>query len=294
MEYLVKRILEKENLDYKEIKKATSGFTNVVYFTESLVVKIALVEDKKKKLKKEIDIYKNVKLNNMPKYITSGEIDDYLYLIISKVSGRGLYSVWHLLSNLEKERCIEQISNILKVFNMENATFLDEEYKLANWEEFVIGKLQDIKKGLEEIGLDTNKLSNFINNNSLFKENVYGLIYNDAHFDNFIYNDGNLSLIDFDRVVYAPIDYEMLIFKTMCDNPSKFVSEEDEDIVFDEDFLNVYDWFKKYYKELFEIPYVEERIKVYQFIYLCEQALKMKNREIGEGWAKDLLDGFDL
>ena len=47
--------------------------------------------------------------------------------------------------------------------------------------------------------------------------------------DNFIYNNGALGLIDFDRVRVCPIDYEMLIFKTMCGNPSKFASEEDED-----------------------------------------------------------------
>ena len=294
MRELIIRILGQESIAYQVIEKATSGFTNEVYFTDSMVIKIASDEEKKKKLEKEIEIYKNIKLNNIPKYIASGQIDNYLYLIISKVKGKGLYSVWHTLNNVERESCVQQIATTLEEFNKQNAMFLDEEYKLTDWEDFVIGKLKENKQGLEQLGIDTRKLSDFIENNNLFKENKYGLVYNDAHFDNFIFDNGTLSLIDFDRVVYAPLDYEMLIFKTMCDNPSKFASEEDEDIVFDEDFTQVYDWFKKYYKELFLIPNIDERVKVYQFNYLCGQALKMKNREIGDQWAKELVDGFDL
>jgi len=291
---LIERILEQESIAYQVIEKATSGFTNEVYFTDSMVIKIASDEEKKKKLEKEIEIYKNIKLNNIPKYIASGQIDNYLYLIISKVKGKGLYSVWHTLNNVERESCVQQIATTLEEFNKQDAMFLDEEYKLTDWEDFVIGKLKENKQGLEQLGIDTRKLSDFIENNNLFKENKYGLVYNDAHFDNFIFDNGTLSLIDFDRVVYAPLDYEMLIFKTMCDNPSKFASEEDEDIVFDEDFTQVYDWFKKYYKELFLTTNIVERVKVYQFNYLCGQALKMKNREIGDQWAKELVDGFDL
>ena len=40
------------------------------------------------KLEKEINIYKNIKLNNIPKYIASGQFDNCLYLIISKCVSR--------------------------------------------------------------------------------------------------------------------------------------------------------------------------------------------------------------
>ena len=294
MKQLIKRILDKEKLDYKQIKKSTSGFTNIVYFVDSMVIKIALNEEKKKKLAKEVNIYKNIKLNNIPKYIASGQIDNCLYLIISKIKGRGLYSVWHRLSNFEKEKCIEQIAKILKKFNNQNASFLDTEYKICDWENFVIGKLKENKQGLDKMGIDTGKIAEFLEHNNLFKENSYGLVYNDAHFDNFLYDSGNVFLVDFDRVIYAPIDYEMLIFKTMCDNPRKFASEEDEAKVFDEDFIQVYDWLKKYYKEIFMTQNIEQRIKIYQFNYLCEQALKIKNCEVGNQWAEELVNNFDV
>ena len=293
MKEIVKKILEKENIQYTNIQKATSGFTNIVYFVDNMVIKIAKEDVTNKKLEKEISIYKSVLLDNIPKYISSGKMDKYTYLIISKIKGSSLYSIWHTLNNEQREKCIAQIANILKVFNGQNTEFLSDEDRITNWEENVLDKLNTNVQGLEKLGIDIGRIKMFVDENiDLFKDNVFGLVYNDAHFDNFLYDDGTLYLIDFDRVMYAPIDYEMLIFKTMVDNPSKFASEQDEDNVFDEDFKEIYDWFKRYYPKMFNICNIDKRIKIYQFNYLCNQALTMKNRGVGDGWAKELAEWF--
>lgn len=65
----------------------------------------------------------------------------------------------------------------------------------------------------------------------------------------------------------------------MCDNPSKFASEEYEDNIKDEDYSNIYSWFKKYYKEMFATPNIEQRIKFYQYDYLINQAIKCKDKD---------------
>ena len=292
MEELVKDILKNENINASKIEKATTGFTNIVYFADEMVIKIAVDEDKKKKLSKEISIYQNINLNNIPKYISSGEINGYLYLIISKISGKSLYSIWHFLDDENRENCIKQIAETIKNFNNQNAEFLSNEYKIYDWEEYVLKELNENINKLNEREINTTKIIDFINNNELFKVNKYGLVYNDSHFDNFIYDNGNISLIDFDRVIYASLDYELLIFKTMCDNPSKFVSENDENNVFDEEFTKVYGWFRKYYDELFEFTDVEKRVKIYQFNYLIRQALNMKDKEFGNKWANELVSNF--
>lgn len=291
---LIKDILNKEKLNYNKITKVNSGFTSIVYFVDDMVIKLALQEEKKKKLKKEIDIYKNISLNNIPQYIGSGEFNNYIYLIISKISGKSLYKVWHNLTEIERENCIEQIAKTLKDFNKQNAEFLNSEYKIIEWEESVLGEFRYNINEIKKLGINTENVSKFVSITDLFKNNVFGLVYNDAHFDNFIYDKGKIYLIDFDRVVYAPIDYEMLIFKTMCDNPSKFASEEDEANVFNEDFIKVYAWFNKYYKEIFEIKNIDKRIKIYQFNYHCKHALNMNNREFSKEWLKELVDEFRL
>ena len=294
MEKLVRQILEKENIKYKELVKSTSGFTSMVYFADEVVIKIATEVEKKKKLKKEIDIYRNINLENIPQYLASGEFNDATYLIISKVKGKGLYSIWHKLDINEKENCVRQIADILKNFNKQDASFLDDEYKIIDWKSYVIEGLKQKIYGLEKMNIDTSKITKFIESNDIFDDNIYGLVYNDAHFDNFIYNEGKIYLIDFDRVMYAPIDSEMMIFKTMCDKPIKFASEEDEAVVFDEDFKDVYSWLKKYYSDMFNIPNIEERVKVYQFNYSCTHALNLKDKKEGAIWAKKLVEDFNV
>ena len=97
-------------------------------------------------------------------------------------------------------------------------------------------------------------------------------------------------MIDFDRVRVCPIDYEMLIFKTMCDNPWKFASEEDEEKIIEKDYSAIYQIFKAHYPEMFQIKHIDKRISVYQFNYLMGQAIKCQDSE----WIEQLLveNGF--
>ena len=291
MEDFIKAILIKEKISYNNISKSTVGYNSLVYFIDDkFVIKISKDETTKKKLHKEISIYKNIKLECIPKYITSGVMQGYLYLIISKVKGNSLYSIWHTLSKEERQSCIKQIARILKVFNNKDTDFLDAEYKDLNWITFLSNELTTKSKILTKMGFNVTNIDNFISHELpiIFKQNKYGLVYNDAHFDNFIYDNGKLKLIDFDRVRVCPIDYEMLIFKTMCDNPRKFASEKDEDKIKDDDYIGIYQLFQSEYPEMFVNENIDKRISVYQFNYLIGQAIQCNDSQ----WIIELLDNF--
>ena len=293
MEDLIKNILNSEKIKFKTITKAASGFTNAVYFIDDdFVIKLSSNDSIKILLEKEISLYKNLKINNIPQYITSGDFEDFKYLIISKIEGKGLYSIWHTLSSEERTKCVKNIAKILKEFNSQDYEFLSDKYKEFNWIQHMSNELKNKSKSLSEMGYNTTKLDDFISNdlNTLFRENKFGLVYNDAHFDNFIYNAGELALIDFDRVRVCPIDYEMLIFKTMCDMPWKFASEEDEDNVVPSDYADIYKTFQQEYKEMFINPNVENRIKIYQFNYCMKHAIHLKD----DKWIKELLASCDF
>lgn len=289
MQKIIKQILHINNISYKEIKKALSGFTNLVYFIDdSYVIKLSKEEIKKKKIEKEISVYKNIVLDFIPKYIASGEIQDYKYLIISRIKGESLYSTWHKLNNEERKNCITQIAYILKEFNNKDFNFLEDKYKFFKWKEYISNELKEKLKQLEIMGFKVNDIVDFIDQElpNLFKKNYFKLLYNDAHFDNFIYNNGKISLIDFDRVMVGPIDYEMLIFKTMCENPKKFACEEDE--IIKGDFEGVYQRFKSEYSEIFAVENIDKRVFIYQFDYLLGQAINCKDYSLIER----LLDSF--
>ncbi len=94
MEEIVKRILNQNEIKFDLIKRAESGFSNVVYLIDDkYVVKFCDDKNRKARLKKEIDFYKNNSLDFIPKYIVDGEIDNLCYLIIEQFQGCSLYKV---------------------------------------------------------------------------------------------------------------------------------------------------------------------------------------------------------
>lgn len=292
MEQIVKQILDKENIEYKNITKSASGFTNQVYFVDDkLVIKMSNDPEIKNKLTKETKIYQNINVDGIPTMVSAGECEDYQYLIITKIKGKALYSVWHTLTTDQRKSCISQIVNILKQFNKQDADFLDSNDKEVDWIACLTNELNTRIEGLKGLGYNTSSIEKFVAQDlpKLFIKNVYGLVYNDAHFDNFIYDNGNLSLIDFDRVKYCPIDYEMLIFKSMCDNPYKYANEEDEETIIEEHYEGIYEQFKAEYPEMFKDKNIEDRIKVYQFGYRMKHAINCKDNE----WIQELLNQFE-
>ena len=120
-------------------------------------------------------------------------------------------------------------------------------------------------------------------------EQKLGLVHNDAHFDNFIYDNGKIKLIDFDRVLYCSIDYEFLIIKSMVDRPEKFASEEDEENAKKEDYEKFLSILKKYYPEMFNFKFLDDRVFIYQFIYNLGNAYKYGKTEV----IKEELEKFE-
>lgn len=272
MKKIISDICLKEGIHVESLIKINKGFSSDVYLINDMFIcKIASIDNAK--LNKEISVYKNVIMKQMPKFICSGVLNNFIYLIIEKIDGDTLYSIWHTLSDQERKKIILSVSDIIKDFNKKDYKFLDESYRFVDWNNYILNNLISVKERLNSLNLSSKFIDEFINKyfNKLFENNNIRLCFNDIHFDNFVYSNGEVYIIDFDRVIAGAIDYELMIFKTMCENPKKFASEEDEENVVDRDYKNIYNWFLMNYKQLQEIEFLNERVKVYQFIYLINQ-----------------------
>lgn len=286
------KILAKEEIGYHYIEQSTSGFTNVVFFVdERYVVKFSTTKKQVEKLEKEISFYRNSNLSFIPKYISSGKIDDTSYLIIERIKGETLFHVWHTLSENERKDVTKQIAKILNKFHEQPGSFLADKFIQTAWQEKWQKSFDLNIRILEKYHFDTSNLKNFAEYNipKLFEKTKNGLVYNDAHFDNFIYNEGKIFLIDFDRVLYCSIDYELLILKQMLDNPIKFASLEDEPYVNLEDYSQIYADIKKLCPDMFDFENIDDRIFVYQFVYNLGQAYEYNRRD----WIKNELEKFN-
>ncbi len=287
----VKQILKQENISYSEIKKASSGFTNYVFLIDKkYVIKLTEDSDKKSSLRKEINLYKTFDFDFVPKLIACGEFENYQFLIISQIQGKRLYSIWHTLDNQTRKDIMFQIANILKCFHKVNAK-LPKKDVIDEWEKYWQTQNDICIEHLKQLEIDSPEIEKALQENLKFlSDNKYCLVYNDAHFDNFIYDNGKLYLIDFDRVIYCPIDYELMIFKSMCDQPWKFANETDEEFTKKEDYENLPALLKEFYPEMFDFQYLTERLKFYQFHYYFQQAYSKKDRT----WAENLIHEFIL
>lgn len=282
-ETLLRGIMMQNNLSCNEIRKHETGFsfTNDVYFVDDCVVKLSKSVDRAERLRKEIDFYKNVSLKNMPKLIASGREGDNDYLVIEKLKGNNLFHVWHSLSEDEQIDVIKQIADILNELHEKKGDFLEDKYIQTEWLKKWQKSFDKNIELLEKYGVETGAMRDFRDNRleKVFAKNTCGLVLNDAHFDNFILNDGKIYVIDFDRVLYAPIDYELLVIKQMLSNPKEYANKFDKTNVQYEDYNFIYGLLKQYSPKMFESEYLTERVAVYELMLVLSRCYDDNNKK---------------
>ena len=256
-----------ENVKYEKINV---GFTNTIYIVNNMfIVKICTNPDNEKNFEKEIKFYKaNINNDLIPKlYYSNVEKDTvpYYYEIIEKVEGISLYNVWHNFNENQREDIIKQLCDAMKQFHRNIGKSYDWTKKTSE----LFGNLYDKAK---ELNLFDNEEQKLIDN-AYFKFDKYleskefVLVHNDLHFDNIFYNDGKIKLIDFERSIYAPKDFELDILYRMIRKPWKFASEETEKYTKLEDYKNIMIYIEKYYPELIHIDNLYKRLAIYDMIY---------------------------
>ena len=261
IEKIIENILEQNKELFGEntkFEKINVGFTNTIYIVnENYVVKICTNPDNEKNFEKEINFYKaNVGNNLIPKlYYSNVERDavPYYYEIIEKVEGVSLYNVWHTLNESQREDIIKQLCDAMKQFHSN------------------VGENYDWTKKTSEL-FNQELIDNAYSKFDLYLETKeFVLVHNDLHFDNIFYNDGKIKLIDFERSIYAPRDFELDILYRMIRKPWKFASEETEEYTKLEDYEYIMKYIEKYYPELIHIDNLYKRLAIYDMIYYLKQ-----------------------
>ena len=283
MEDIINRIIKANKILFGSscnIKKINVGFTNTIFDVNNIyIVKICNNINNEDNFKKEINFYLSNKDNNLiPKlyyYNTDREDVSYYYEVLEKINGVSLYCIWHTLKEKERENVIRQLCLSLKKIH-KNTDIKD------NWYNIISNKFNKLYKKAISLNLFSsiekelidkayNKFSYFLG----IEEFV--LLHNDLHFDNIIYDDGKIKLIDFERSVYAPIDFELDIIYRMVRKPWKFSSEETEKYIRLDDYKNIMEYIRKYYPEMFMTNNLYERLAIYDMVYFLNQYIEYPN-----------------
>lgn len=275
-------------------EKVNVGFTNTIYVVnDKFVVKICTNYDNEKSFEKEIDFYKsNVNNDLIPKlYYSNTEKKDisYYYEIIEKVPGVSLFNVWHTLNEEQREEIIKQLCDAMKKFH----SIIGKSYDWTKKTKDLFINLYEKAKALnifnhDELQILDNVYSKFDN---YLETNEFVLVHNDLHFDNIIYNNGKIKLIDFERSIYAPRDFELDILYRMIRKPWKYASEETEKYTKLEDYKNIMKYIEKYYPEIIHIDNLDKRLAIYDVIYYLKHYIN--NPSIIE-LKEDILDAAKI
>ncbi len=290
MENITRKII-KENKDLWPtapiIEKINIGFTNTIFkVNNNYIFKICTNKDNEKSFQNEINFYlnnqDNIYIPKLIKYDCSKTNVPFMYEILECLEGETLYYIWSKFSELEREEIIKELCNILKLFHKTQG-------KKYNWSTYITHHVEKYLAKLKDLNIFSNIEIELINKAiakfpKYLKSTKFVLIHNDIHFDNIIYKDGKIKIIDFERSMFAPIDKELDIFLRMIDIPEKYASVEAEKEVKKEDYKNIKTYVQEYYPELFEVPNLDKRIAIYNlreylrayFFYQGEEEIKDK------------------
>lgn len=285
MDTIVQKIIEK-NLSLfgpnPSVEKINIGFTNTLYsVNDTYIIKICTDINNEEKFKKEISFYETNKDNTLiPKlyYFSTDKKDvPYYYEIMEKVEGVSLYHVWHTYTEKQREDIIRQLCDAMKQIHNNKG----ESYDWVKEIESQFISLYNIAKEKNIINEEESQLLNqaYSYFEKYLQSSEFVLVHNDLHFDNIFFNDEKIKIIDFERAIYAPRDFELDILYRMIRKPWKYASEQTEEYIDISQYSNIMAYIKKYYPELINIPNLYERLAIYDIIYFLKHYVQYPEYE---------------
>ncbi len=211
-----------------------------------------------------MDFYQNNKSSNIPKlYIAdkTKELIPYDYEVLEKIEGPTLYEVWYKLTEEERKEVILKLINVLQHLHSKKV----EEY---DFNTFIKDKIKTLIKDCNI----TNELFDELLSlcDIYFKENKFGQIHGDLHFDNIIYQDDRLILLDFEYSMPAAIDYDYRILNRYEKVPWRWASSKTDMLTIEEDYQGLMQTIIENDNELKGIKFLKERLSVYDIIDLLQ------------------------
>ena len=285
MENIINKIIESNKILFGNnpiINKINIGFTNTIYnVNDSFIIKICSNIDNEEKFKKEIEFYKANKDNDLiPKlYYSNIEKKDipYMYEILERIDGVSLYNVWHTYSEEQREDIIRQLCDAMKKMHSVKG-------KKYDWSNYMKNRFNCSYEKVKELNIFNKEEQDLLEQaysyfDKYLKSDEFVLIHNDLHFDNIFVDNGKIKIIDFERSMYAPRDFELDIFYRMIRKPWKFASEETEEYTDINQYINIMSYVQKYYPELLSNPNRYVRLGIYDMVYFLSQLVKYPKLE---------------
>ncbi len=245
--------------------KIEIGFTNEVYsVADKYIVKIYCDKDKYEQEKLFFETYIGEYVPRI--YLAKEYGDKQFYSIIEKIEGVNLYSKWHTLCVDERRHIIAQLCDFIRLTNKKQTEI--------NWLQHNLNEVKLAKKLLPKdvfTEFENDLICKATERFNLFlkeKESA-SLIHSDLHFDNIFYDikTRKIKIIDYDRAIIAPKDFDFDIIDRMIRKPHLFANEQDENYVELKHYIDIYSYIDDCKLEVIKIDFFNKRLAIYNMIY---------------------------
>lgn len=255
-------------------RRVNTGFTNTIYtVNDSLILKLCTDPGNEPQFQREIAFYKanpdNPTIPRLYAADTSKQDVPWFYEIMEKVEGVSLYHVWHTFDEGRRENIMAQLCAAMKELHREKG-------KPYDWTAHIKGQYEPLSRKAAALSLFTPEEQALLSRAAEMFEpylpsKEFVLVHNDLHFDNILYHDGKIRLIDFERALYAPRDLELDILYRMVRKPWKFAGEDTEGFTDPKDYASIMKYVGTYYPELTRTPHLCRRLAIYDMVYFLRQ-----------------------
>lgn len=248
-----------------KIEEVNAGFNNSIFnINDKYIIKVCDNIEKEKLFDTEANFYNSNKDNNniptLYKFDKSKRVIPYVYEIIEKVNGKTVYYHWYKMNEQEREKLIQKIVKILQKIHLKN-------YPEYNWSENIKNKILYSFNQTTDMFSEEEKdiiLKSLDKYDEILSDNKFSLIHNDLHFDNILIdNNKNIKLIDFNDSIIAPFDFDLRLLYMSVETPWKWANIKMDPYQKPEDYKHLFEYIKKYYKELNNVKHLDERMLVY-------------------------------
>lgn len=280
MDEIINKIIEQNKSlfgNHPSVEKINIGFTNTLYkVDDSYIVKVCTDINNEEDFKKEINFYNSNKENALiPKLYyssTDKKAVPYFYEILEKVNGVSLYNVWHTYTEEQREDIIRQLCDAMKQMH----SIKGDKY---NWAEYIKNEFNHLYEKVKELNIFNEEEKRLLGQayscfDKYLDSDEVVLVHNDLHFDNIFVDNGKIRILDFERSMYAPKDFELDILYRMIRKPWKFASEETEEYTEASQYSNIMSYVDKYYPELVNIQNLYKRLAIYDIVFFLGQLLE--------------------
>lgn len=262
------------------ITEIDAGFNNDLFDIDGKFVVKICGNKKEAEFEKEANFYKeNCESKYIPKlykYDNSKTIIDSVYEIIEKIDGQSVYYYWYKMNESERENLIKDLISRIKQVHYKKKDGYNWAEKLKNQVKENFQKSEDLFSEKEkQIILKSLDLYN-----EILSDNKFVLIHNDLHFDNVLIDSKNqIKIIDFNDSMIAPFDYDFRLLYMCQDTPWKWANSEMDPYQRKEDYVNIFEYIKKYYNELNNVRYLEKRMIIYRIVNDIRLFARFKEEE---------------